>query len=305
MLRQHYSVFLRLTMNQAKKETLNVRILSVAFYVITLGIFKPFGLSAWQWEAYLHLLLIWVLGIMVCAVTECILKYIIRMPRSLDRGIGYIIRRNQWFQLINTPLVSLMICLYRHFVLSARVDGNSMSWSNYLETLIIMTFCSYTIGVYWRFKYRSRFLAAELEEAREMNEQLKKLQRTETESEAETQQTPITLEGNTNESISLDMAHLLYIESVGNYVKIYQLQDDQVQTRMLRTTMKQMEETLQTYSTIVRCHRAFIVNLGQVEKISSTAQAMQLVMQHCHDTIPVSRSNISKLKKLLEPHISI
>ena len=300
-----YSVFLRHTMNQAKKETLNVRILSVAFYVITLGIFKPFGLSAWQWEAYLHLLLIWVLGIMVCAVTECILKYIFRMPRSLDRGIGYIIRRNLWFQLINTPLVSLVICFYRHFVLSARVDGNSLSWSNYLETLIIMTFCSYTIGVYWRFKYRSRFLAAELEEAREMNEQLKKLQRTETESEAETQQTPITLEGNTNESISLDMAHLLYIESVGNYVKIYQLQDDQVQTRMLRTTMKQMEETLQTYATIVRCHRAFIVNLGQVEKISSTAQAMQLVMQHCHDTIPVSRSNISKLKKLLEPHISI
>ena len=81
-------------MNQAKKETLNVRILSVAFYVITLGVFKPFGLSAWQWEAYLHLLLIWVLGIIVCAVTECILKYIIRMPRSLDRGIGYIIRRN-------------------------------------------------------------------------------------------------------------------------------------------------------------------------------------------------------------------
>ena len=48
-------------MNQAKKETLNVRILSVAFYVITLGVFKPFGgvfkpfgLSAWQWEAYLR-----------------------------------------------------------------------------------------------------------------------------------------------------------------------------------------------------------------------------------------------------------
>ena len=76
-------------------------------------------------------------------------------------------------------------------------------------------------------------------------------------------------------------------------------------SEMLRTTMKQMEETLQTYATIVCRHRAFIVNLGQVEKISSMAQAMQLVMQHCHDTIPVSRSNISKLKKLLEPHISI
>ena len=69
---------------------------------------------------------------------------------------------------------------------------------------------------------------------------------------------------------------------------------------MLRATMKQMEDELQAYPMIVRCHRAFMVNLAQVEQIFSNSRAMQLVMRHSHDAIPVSRSNISKLKELLE-----
>jgi DNA-binding LytR/AlgR family response regulator len=82
-------------------------------------------------------------------------------------------------------------------------------------------------------------------------------------------------------------------------VKVCQLQGNEVRTNMLRATMKQMEDALEAYPMIVRCHRAFMVNLAQVEQISSNSHAMQLVMRHCHDTIPVSRSNVNKLKELL------
>ena len=40
-------------------------------------------------------------------------------------------------------------------------------------------------------------------------------------------------------------------------------------------------------------------HLAQVEQISSNSRAMQLVMRHTHDAIPVSRSNVNKLKELL------
>ena len=82
-------------------------------------------------------------------------------------------------------------------------------------------------------------------------------------------------------------------------VKVCQLQDNDVHTHMLRATMKQMEDALEAYPMIVRCHRAFMVNLAQVEQISSNSRAMQLVIRHSHDAIPVSRSNVSKLKELL------
>ena len=292
-------------MNKGRKETINIRIISCAFMVLALAIFKPFGLEVWQWQAYVHLLAIFALGLFSCFLTELILRYVVRMPRSYDRGVSYIISRNLRFQCINTPLVSLLICLYRHFAMSELVEGNKLSLSNYLETLVIIAFLSFAIGLYWRFKFRSRYLAAELEETRQLNEQLKKLQTSSQDSQSTLESSAnldsqITLEGTTNEHVTLEISNLLYIEAVGNYVKVCQLQGNEVHTHMLRATMKQMEDALQTYPMIVRCHRAFMVNLGQVEQISSNSRAMQLVMRHSHDAIPVSRSNVNKLKELLK-----
>ena len=296
-------------MNQGHKETISIRFISTAFMVLAIAIFKPFGLEVWQWQAYVHLLAIFALGMFSCFLTEVILRYVVRMPRSYDRGVSYIISRNLRFQCINTPLVSLFVCLYRHFAMSSLVEGNKLSWGNYLETLVIIAFLSFAIGLYWRFKFRSRYLSAELEETRQLNEQLKKLQTTNAEVLHQTeenllagdtkQDSQITLEGTTYEHVTLEISNLLYIEAVGNYVKVTQIHDGEVKTNMLRATMKQMEDSLQAYPMIVRCHRAFMVNLGQVEQISSNSRAMQLVMRHSHDAIPVSRSNVNKLKELL------
>jgi hypothetical protein len=296
-------------MNNSHKETISIRIISCAFMVLAIAIFKPFGLEVWQWQTCVHLLAIFALGMLSCFLTEVILRYIVRMPRSYDRGVSYIISRNLRFQCINTPLVSLFICLYRHLEMSSLVEGNKLSLGNYLETLMIIAFLSFAIGLYWRFKFRSRYLAVELEETRQLNEQLKKLQTSnagvsrQTEDNAPVgstdQDSQITLEGTTNEHVTLEISDLLYIEAVGNYVKVCQLQGNEVHTNMLRATMKQMEDSLQAYPMIVRCHRAFMVNLGQVEQISSNSRAMQLVMRHSHDAIPVSRSNVNKLKELL------
>ena len=291
-------------MKQGRKQYINIRIVSTAFIILALAIFKPFGLEVWQWQAYVHLLALFVLGLFSCFLTEVILKYIVRMPRSYDRGVSYIISRNLRFQCINTPLVSLLICVYRHFAMSDLIEGNKLSVTNFLETLVIIAFLSFTVGLYWRFKFRSRYLAAELEETRLLNEQLKKLQTSEqdiqpTQEDDTNPASQITLEGNTNEHVNLEISDLLYIEAVGNYVKVVLLHEGEVHTNMLRATMKQMEDQLQAYAIIVRCHRAFMVNLNQVEHISSNSRAMQLVMRHSHDAIPVSRSNYIKLKELL------
>lgn len=308
-------------MKQGRRETLSVRVISSAFTILALAIFKPFGLETWQWQAWIHLLMLFVLGVICCMVTEAVLKYIVRKPRSTERGVSYIIHRNLWFQFINTPLVALTICLYRHYVLSDRVESNLLSWSNFLETLAIIAFLSFAIGLYWRFKYRSRFLAAELEETRLLNEQLQKMQQSEEklqQSEKSEKQDAalvedqhqehsplnlagnITLTGNTNETVTLDITQLLYVEAVGNYVKVYYLRDGQVRNDMLRATSKQIEDELQHYAMIVRCHRAFLVNLVQVDQIISKAGSMQLLIKHSHESIPVSRSNMAQVKEAIK-----
>ena len=268
-------------MSGEKKQTITIRIISVCFAVVVLAIFKPFGLEAWQWQAYAHLIAVGGLGIVSCFITEAILVYI------------------------------LMICLYRHFMLSDKVDSNLLSWGNFFETLIIMAFCSFLIGLYWRFKFRGKYLAAELEEMKQMNEQLQQLQQqslsksqpaNEPKKEAQPSATPadtIDLAGTTSESVTIHIPNLLYIESVGNYVKVVQLHEGKVVTHMLRATSKQMEEKLSNYPTIVRCHRAFLVNLQQVEKILSKTGTMQLLIKHSNDYLPVSRSNMPGIKQAI------
>ena len=294
-------------MNKSHKETISIRFISTAFMILAIAIFKPFGLESGQWQAYLHLLSLFVLGLSSCFITEVILRYVVRMPRSYDRGVGYIINRNLRFQLINTPLVALLICLYRHFAMSSLVESNRLSLSNYLETLAIIAFLSFAIGLYWRFKFRSRYLAMELEETRLLNEELKKMQEPEHTSPNEVEQPSekplqqeLTLTGTTNESVTLQVPHLLYIEAVGNYVKVNHLRDGQVHTDMLRATMKQTEETLHDYPMIVRCHRAFLVNLSQVEQIVSHSGSTQLLIKHCHESLPVSRSNMAQVRAAIQ-----
>ena len=231
----------------------------------------------------------------------------VHMPRSYERGINYIISRNLRFQLINTPLVALFICLYRHFMMSSLVESNLFSLSNYLETLAIIAFLSFAIGLYWRFKFRNKYLAMELEETKLLNEELKKMQEPEQllphvveKTSEKLLQQELKLTGTTNESVMLHISHLLFIEAVGNYVKVCHLRDGQVRTDMLRATMKQMEETLKGYPMIVRCHRAFLVNLGQVEQIISHSGSTQLLIKNCHESLPVSRSNMAQVKAAIK-----
>ena len=307
-------------------ETITMRIVSTTFVVVALAVFKSFGLDAWQWQAYVHLAVLWVIGFLTCMMTDIILKYVVKLPRSFKKGVEYIIRRNLWFQLINTPLVALGICLYRHFVLSGRAEGNQFSIVNFLETLVIIAFCSFAIGLYWRFKFRSKYLAMELEETRLLNEELKEMQEKLMQNTAavvgdvkpdiqESEKSPmneedkssekplrqeLTLTGTTNESVTLQVSNLLYIEAVGNYVKVCHLRDGQVHTDMLRATMKQMDETLNDYPMIVRCHRAFLVNLGQIEQIVSHSGSTKLLIRHSRESLPVSRSNMAQVKAAIK-----
>ena len=294
-------------MNKDHKETISIRFFSTAFMILAIAIFKPFGLDVGQWQSYLHLLSLFVLGLFSCFITEVILRYIVHMPRSYKRGINYIISRNLRFQFINTPLVALFICLYRHFMMSEIVESNRLSLSNFLETLAIIAFLSFAIGLYWRFKFRSKYLAMELEETRLLNEELKRMQEPEHSLPIEVEEPSekprpqeLTLTGTTNESVTLHISHLLFIEAVGNYVKVCHLRDEQVRTDMLRVTMKQMEETLQGYPMVVRCHRAFLVNLGQVEQIISHSGSTQLLIKHCHESLPVSRSNMAQVRAAIQ-----
>ena len=70
-------------MNQGQKDIFRVRVISVGFITLALAVFKPFGLDAWHWQAYMHLLNIFILGVAVCMLTDVVMKYIVKMMEIL------------------------------------------------------------------------------------------------------------------------------------------------------------------------------------------------------------------------------
>ena len=70
-------------MNQGQTEIFKVRVISAAFTTLALAVFKPFGLEAWQWQAYVHLIIIFILGVAVCMLTDTVMKYMVKIPCNM------------------------------------------------------------------------------------------------------------------------------------------------------------------------------------------------------------------------------
>ena len=85
---------------------------------------------------------------------------------------------------------------------------------------------------------------------------------------AEEEETPMQLvfSGGTKEMLEVDAHTLFYVEAEGNYIRVAYSSADKMQQKLVRPTMKQAEEAVAACSFIVRCHRAFLVNIRTVVK---------------------------------------
>ncbi len=110
--------------------------------------------------------------------------------------------------------------------------------------------------------------------------------------------------GGTKEMLEIKAGDFLYAEAKGNYVKVgYRSDSDKekkVTWRLLRATMKQAEEAVSACSFIIRCHRAFLVNIRMVVKVDGNSQGYKLNLEHCEEEIPVSRAYAKEVKALIE-----
>tara|TARA_R110000868_G_scaffold184877_1_gene426578 strand:+ start:1001 stop:1570 length:570 start_codon:yes stop_codon:yes gene_type:complete len=106
---------------------------------------------------------------------------------------------------------------------------------------------------------------------------------------------------NGKDIVSISQNALLFIEAQDNYVAIQYLENETSKRELLRATMKSLEEKLKPYS-VIRCHRSFMVNLNNIEKVVGNAHKLNLYLINSRLPVPVSRSYISNVKELLDIH---
>lgn len=97
------------------------------------------------------------------------------------------------------------------------------------------------------------------------------------------------LADNEKDTLTLTAVDLLYIESSDNYCTVYHLREGKLQKPLLRSSLSRMETQLVAQPRLVRCHRSFIVNLDQVERVTGNAQGYKLHLFDGQLEVPVAR----------------
>lgn len=110
------------------------------------------------------------------------------------------------------------------------------------------------------------------------------------------------LSTNKKEDISFNINDLLYINSDGNYVNFFLKNSKEIKKQILRKPLFAIEKEMNTFKTIMRCHKSYIINTQYVDSISGNARGYYLHFNELDLEIPVSRKFSKKdLLKVLNP----
>ena len=78
---------------------------------------------------------------------------------------------------------------------------------------------------------------------------------------------------NGKDAINIHPQNLLYAKAAGNYVEVYFLLGDKVKSKLLRNTLKNIEEEIPE---LTRCSRSILVNQQKVSLIETTKGKLEL-----------------------------
>jgi hypothetical protein len=120
-------------------------------------------------------------------------------------------------------------------------------------------------------------------------------------------QTLIFTDGSSKKRLHITLDKLYYITSSQNYIEVfYQNGTAEMKRILLRNSLKAIEaEMIETAKLpLMRCHKAFIVNLEKVIDLRGTTHGAQFILENIETPIPISRQKYGEVKPLFS-HFSI
>ncbi|MBG0858610.1 MAG: LytTR family transcriptional regulator [Bacteroidales bacterium] len=99
------------------------------------------------------------------------------------------------------------------------------------------------------------------------------------------------------EILKLDLSDIVLIRSADNYVEIYYRDQDNIKKKLIRNTLKNIEQLMSPHDQFIRCHRTSIINVIHIEKLHLKIDSSFIVVKKLNEHIPVSRQYLLKLKE--------
>ena len=88
----------------------------------------------------------------------------------------------------------------------------------------------------------------------------------------------------------------MLIKSADNYIEILYKDNEKLQLRLIRNTLKNIEAQLKKYSEFIRCHRTYIINKKFVLDFTRGYTGYRLRLTGYNEQIPVSRQYLLMVK---------
>lgn len=191
-----------------------------------------------------------------------------------------------------------------NFVMMTLLEGSLFGKEYYLISIPTSIYICSIILAFQTLCYWIRNLYMERNELQTINEMLRQQQERETKQGddyvASHEEKQCVLHSDYNDQdIILNPRNFIYVESVGNYANVCYIDNEQLTTTAIRTTIKQLKEDLSGNDFIVQCHRGFLVNLEYVESMEGANGRFFLNMFYAEKKIPVSRANKTTIKETL------
>ena len=104
---------------------------------------------------------------------------------------------------------------------------------------------------------------------------------------------------NKNQKIDTPASNLICIESEGNYVNTWFLEEGKIVRLLIRNTIKNIENQIQEAENLFKCHRAYIINLSYIDKVTGNSQGYRLLIRYLDKEIPVARNYSKSFKEAI------
>lgn len=263
------------------QEKLLFSLFVTVFFFLFFLIFQPFGVN--NYDPSEKISETFLLGIIIfcCSAlfAQIIFEFIIqKILLSYFSTINIII-----CYLANSLWLGLILYL-TYNILGNWHDFGILSFLDFTKNLSMLFLIPYTsMVVYARIRDLNETLNSYFEYESEIGEGEKVL---------------IFKSDNASETFSLKLKLLLYIASDDNYISLYYLGNEGIDRHLIRKSLKSLVED-QLHSSLVRCHRSYMINLYNLQQMKGNRNKMEIFLKGLDKGIPVSRHYVDVLNNII------
>lgn len=248
--------------------------------------------------------------LLTLVLSEIIVTYIFQNSFTYSAGIWGRLKHFALCAVIGVPIFSIFLNqsntimmwdFSRYYYAWIDIDGTfTLKW--YMKTINLCAMLSVILIIAMMAITRVRNIEHTLLELASINRML------ETEQTKLRSRLPkdnvtdkIVIHGDSRESLTVNPLDVIYVESVGNYLSIVYLNDSELCQKRLRSSLKEVEETLEAYPFLVHTHRAFLVNINFITQVSGNSAGYKISMFSTDRVLPVSKANVPLFReKIIE-----